>query len=133
MVKEDLLEVGIVNAWVIFHHNCPESDVKSHREFQLKLAEELVQPVLDLRASTDCPKYLLSTKGRHPVGDEKRLLGKHFAYRSTKRGRCSVCSMKVSPVTNKKKDTKTQNFCQKCGMFLCVGVCFEVYHTHTSY
>ena len=128
-----LVDMSIVNGWIIFRHNCPESDIKSHREFRIQLIEELVQPLLDLRASTDCPKYLLSTKGRPPASDEKHLLGKHFAYKSSMHRRCCVCSMKISPVTKKKKDTKTQNFCQKCGVHLCVGTCFEVYHTHTSY
>jgi len=56
-------------------------------------------------------------------------VGKHFAYKSPKRGRCSVCSHKIVTSTKKRKDTKTQNFCKKFGVFLCVGTCFESYCT----
>ena len=65
-----LIDISIVNSWIIFHHNNPASDIKTHREFRLKLAEELVQPVLDLHASSDCPKHLLNTKGQPPIHDE---------------------------------------------------------------
>lgn len=131
-----LVDISIVNAWIIFRHNNPESDIKSHREFRLKLVEELVQPLLDLQADPDCPKYLSSPRRQHPsvtVDSGKHLLGKHFAYKSSRRGRCCICSQKISPVTKKRKDTKTQNFCKKCGVHLCIGMCFEVYHTRTSY
>jgi len=47
----------------------------------------LVQPLLDLHASPDCPKYLLDTRGRHAEGSDMRLLGKHFAYKGRKCGR----------------------------------------------
>ena len=128
-----LIDISIVNAWIIFRHNNADSDIKSHREFRLKLIEELVQPLLDVQASTDCPKHLLDTRGRQPVSDDKRLMGKHFAYKSSKRGRCCVCSHKISAGGTKRKDTKTQNYCNKCEVHLCVGICFELYHTRTTY
>ena len=128
-----LVDISIVNAWIIFHHNNADSDVKSHREFRLKLVEELVQPLLDLQASTNCPKHLVGTKGRQPVSDDKRLMGKHFAYKSSKRGRCCVCSHKIPAGSMKRKDKKTQNYCKKCEVHLCVGMCFELYHTRTTY
>ena len=115
------VDISIVNSWIIFRQNFPDTSIKSHREFRIKLAEELVQPLLDLRAN---PVNLVG---------EKRLVEKHFAYKSPKRGRCSVCSHKIVASTKKRKDTKTQNFCKKCGVFLCVGTCFEAYHTHTTY
>jgi len=115
------VDISIVNSWIIFRQNNPDTSIKSHKEFRLKLAEELVQPLLDRQAN--------------PVAStaEKRLVGKHFAYKNPKRGRCSVCSNKIVPSTGKRKDTKTQNFCKKCGVFLCVGSCFENFHTRTTY
>ena len=128
------IDICIVNSWIIFHQNVPDSAIKSQRLFRLKLIEELVQPLLDLRASPSCPQYLQNTRGRRPAAtSEMRLSGKHFAYKNAKRGRCCVCSQKISPTTGKRKDTKTQNFCPKCEAYLCVGQCFEVFHTHTSY
>ena len=114
-----LVDISVVNSWIIFRCNNPESDVKTHREFRMKLADQLVQPLLDLRASVDCPKHLCNSKGRSAKGSYVRLLGKHFAYKATKRGRCSVCYSDVSPATNKKKDKKTQNYCRKCEVYLC--------------
>ena len=111
------VDISIVNSWIIFRQNFPDTSIKSHREFRIKLAEELVQPLLDLQAN---PVTLVG---------EKRLVGKHFAYKSPKRGRCSVCSHKIVTSTKKRKDTKTQNFCKKFGVFLCVGTCFESYCT----
>ena len=45
-------------------HNCPQPDVKSHREIRLKLLDKLFQPVLDLYASTEsiCWGRILSTR-----------------------------------------------------------------------
>ena len=71
-----------------------------------------------------------STKGRQPVSDDKRLMGKHFAYKSSKRGRHCVCSYKI-PAGGMKRDKK--NYCKKCEVHLCVGMCFELYHTRTAY
>lgn len=127
------IDICIVNSWIIFHQNNPESPIKTQRLFRLKLIEELVQPLLDLRASPDCPPYLQDRRTRATVSTEKRLNGKHFAYKNTKRGRCRVCSQKKSAATGKKKDTKTQNFCRKCEVFLCLGQCFEDFHTKSTY
>ena len=128
-----LVDISVVNSWIIFHCNNPESDVKTHREFRMKLVDQLVQPLLDLRASTDCPRYLCDSKGRPAKGSDVHLLGKHFAYKGMKRGRCSVCYSDVSPATNKKKDKKTQNYCKKCEVYLCAGACFEIYHTRSTF
>ena len=108
------------------HSNDPESDVKTHREFHMKLVDQLVQLLLDLWASTDCPKHLYDSKGRPTKGNHVRLLGKHFAYKGTKSGICSVCYSGISPTTNKKTKKNTKLLCD---VYLCEGVCFETYHT----
>ena len=41
-----LLDICILNAWIIFHQNVPQSAIKSQRLFRLKLIEELVQLLL---------------------------------------------------------------------------------------
>ena len=120
-----------VNAWIIYRSNYTnDSDRNSQKAFRVKLAEELVQPLLNLRASTDCPDYLNVHRGKSATS-ETRLKGKHFPSKSQQRGRC-VCSRQQSS-TGRRKDTKTQNYCKKCNAFLCFGSCFEVYHTRTSY
>ena len=56
---EDFLETGGYQRGQLVDHillQNPESDVKTHREFRMKLADQLVQPLLDLWASVDCPQ-----------------------------------------------------------------------------
>ena len=63
----------------------------------------------------------------------KRLIGKYFTYKSKNWGRCRVCNRKIFPTIGKKKDKKTQNYCPKCEVFLCVGQCFDTFHTRTTF
>ena len=97
-----MIDISILNSWIIFRSNFPESEISSHRLFRIHLVHELVQPLLMLKASPDCPVHLSSGKGRRPASSEKRLLGKHFAYKSPQRGRCVVCS------NTKTRDGKAQ-------------------------
>lgn len=124
-----MVDISILNSWIIFRSNFPDK-ITSHRLFRIQLVHELVQPLLSLKASPDCPATL-SYKGRRPTNTEKRLLGKHFPYKSSRRGQCVVCCNKVT--SQGKKDTKTMNFCPKCEVHLCNGSCFEAYHTMSKY
>ena len=106
-----LVDLCIVNAWIMYRSNYPnDSEINSQKAFRVKLAEELVQPLLNLRASTDCPDYLNVHQGKYTTR-ETRLKGKHFPSKSKHRGRC-VCSRQQSS-TGRRKDTKTQNHCKK--------------------
>lgn len=127
-----LIDIAIINSWIVFRSNNSHSKIRSQRDFRLVLVGQLVQPLLDLKASPDCPQVLLSHKGRKASSTDKRLLGKHFAYKASTRDRCRVCSKRKSS-TGKKLDTKTKNFCPKCDVFLCLGDCFERYHTKSMY
>ena len=51
-----LVDISVVNLWIIFCCN----NVKT---YSMKLAYQLVQPLLDLRASFDRPKHLCNSKG----------------------------------------------------------------------
>ena len=48
-----LIDISIINSWIIFHVNHPNSNIKSQREFRLELVTSLVQPLLNLNASPD--------------------------------------------------------------------------------
>ena len=126
-----LLDIAIINAWIIFKSNFPDSSINSQKLFRLKLVEEMVQPLLTLRSSPMCPTYIHG-KGRSTV-EESRLIGKHFPYINAERKRCVVCSNKLSPTTGKRKDKKTKNYCPTCNKFLCLGECFELYHTRVDF
>ena len=116
---------AIINAHVIYKANTATSLSKpiSNLKFRLLLAQQLVEPYLSQRRGV----------GRTPTREE-RLFGKHFPYNSTERKRCKVCAYKkVSPRSKKCKDTKTKIWCPKCEVHLCMGRCFELYHTRLYY
>ena len=100
------------------------SKIKSQQDFRLALVRELVQSLLDLKASPNCPDVLKASKGRKSVSPNKLLLGKHFAYKSADRDRCMMCSKRKTPTGKKTKD-----YCLKCEVYLCLGACFEHFHT----
>ena len=127
-----LIDIAVVNSWIIFRANYPHSSVTSQFKYRVKLCRELVQPLLDLKASTECPPVLRPQRGRKPILVTTRLIGKHFIYRSRTRNRCCVC-YKRKTKSGKRKDTKTSFFCKKCDVFLCPGSCFEAYHTKSKY
>ena len=63
-----LIDIAIINSWIIFRTNNPSSKIKSQRDFRLALVRELVQPLLDLKASSpNCPDILKTSKGRVSV------------------------------------------------------------------
>ena len=126
-----LLDIAIINAWIIFKTNFPDSSIDSQKLFHLKLVEEMVQPLLTLCSSPMCPTYV-HDKVRSTV-EEICLIGRHFPYISAERKRCVVCSNKLSLTTGKQKDKKTKNYCPTRNKFLCLGECFELYHTFVEF
>ena len=127
-----LIDIAVINSWIIFRANNPQSSIDTQRRYRIELCRQLIQPLLDLKASPECPPSLLVQHGRRPIAVSKRLTGKHFAYKSDHRERCVVCYKKKT-AHGKRKDTKTSSFCPKCDVFLCIGQCFETYHTHSKY
>jgi hypothetical protein len=84
------------------------------------MIRELVQPLLFLKASSQCPLALQSSKGSKAGKGVKRLVGKHFAYRASGRKKCVACSKAGS-----KKITKPMFCCPKCDVHLCM--CGEMF------
>ena len=126
-----MVDISILNSWIIYSANFSDGEITSHRMFRIELAHDLVQPLLTLKANPECPVSYL-TKGQRPSASEKRLLGKHFPYQKGKRERCVVC-YKEKTASGKRKDTKTSVYCSKCDVSLCIGTCFEDYHTKSKY
>ena len=93
-----------------------------------------VRPLLDHLAAVS-PRYYQSMrevsqshKGQSVSSPNKRLTGKHFSYKAIERGRCCVCSKRRSS-RGKRVDKKTKNYCLKCEVYLCLGECFERFHS----
>ena len=127
-----IIYICILNSFVVFRVNNPDSGISTHRQFRILLMEQLTKPLLIARASPQS-SVGLNHGGRRPGEDLSRLKGKHFAYVDTsKRRRCVVCYNKKT-LNNKRKDTKVSSFCPKCEEYMCIGVCFEKYHTLVDY
>ena len=125
-----IVDILILNSWIIFRSNFPDK-ITSHRLFRIQLVHELVQPLLSLKASPDCPATL-SYKGRRPTNTGETTSGKTFPLQIVSSR--SMCCMLYNKVTSQgKKDTKTMNFCPKCEVHLCNGSCFEAFHTMSKY
>lgn len=121
-----LFDQAILNALIIYRSNHRNSlqRILSHKDFRLQLAHKL------------CAGALLTSRvtRRSPSQNLSRLLGKHFLYRTDVKARCVVCGNKrVSSRSNRKRDKKVKTRCKKCDVNLCVGHCFELYHTRVNY
>ena len=115
---------AITNAYVIYKENNSHTMGLTNLQFRLKLAEAMTESLMTSRVIPTRP----------PVTTEMRLTGKHFPYRSTHRRRCAVCAYKKSNPNGKSyRGTKTHYWCFKCEKHLCVGKCFELYHSRTYY
>ena len=120
-----MLDHSILNAFIlhkaVFFHNTREF---THEKFRMELAYAISMPLL---------ANLIERGHRSPADSTLvRLKGKHFPFYNPDRKRCVVCgSKKKGPYSKKWKDTETKNFCCKCQVHLCYGVCFERYHTES--
>lgn len=72
--------------------------------------------------------------GCPPVDVVSCLVGKHFPYRNGIKQHCRVGAYKKkSPRGKQYKDKKITTWCPKCEVYLCVGHCFECYHTRVNH
>ena len=122
----------ITNAYIIYKSNNASSlqKVQTNLQFRLTLAQALTSGVVAMRVGP----------GRSPSQVFSRLKGKHFPYRSVTRKRCAVCAYKKTvpykrnvPKNKQYKNKKIKTWCPKCEVHLCIGKCFESYHTRADY
>ena len=121
-----LLDVAIVNAYILYTISPHTGHRLNHEHFRIELAKELL-------ADTAVGPSQLRTPGPHPrpLPPHARLTERHFPGRTddTAAGRqsqpdCIVCSRK------KGRGRKTTTFkCKQCDLPMCVTPCFELYHT----
>ena len=125
-----LCEISVLNSFVLHNLVHGKSRQMTQKKFRLQLAYSLTETEISKRANPP-DDAVLRGPGRPPT-PMPRLLGKHFAYNSHIRHRCRVCAKQKNPVTGKYKDTKTVTRCDKCGVHLCIGDCFELWHTNAN-
>ena len=104
--------------------------VQTNLQFWLTLAQALTSGVVAMRVGP----------GHSPSQVLSRLKGKHFPYRSVTRKRCAVCAYKKTvpykrnvPKNKQYTNKKIKTWCPKCEVHLCIGKCFESYHTRADY
>ena len=122
-----MIDHVITNAYVIYAANNSTSlnKIQTRVQFRLQLANDLATPAVSLR----------KVPGRSPTQTVSRLTGKHFPYWSGVKKRCAVCAYKKTHASGMKKykDKKITTWCPKCEVHLCIGTCFEIYHTRVNY
>ena len=116
-----LIELAMVNAYILYCYNTPKREQLTHLRFRLAVASSLLcdaQPIPP-------PQHIPSPAAANvPL----RLTGRHFPEPAGGRPDCKVCSDRM---TGKRKQTKWQ--CKTCKVSLCIHPCFERYHTLKHY
>ncbi|KAJ4444060.1 hypothetical protein ANN_05849 [Periplaneta americana] len=124
-----LFDLALVNAHILHRKKCVKK-LTLHK-FIAKVAESLVTSVgMEMTIQSR-----LSTGGR--------LVGRdHFPHRipgigSKQKGHtqrtCKVCADRGKHHTGKATQKYTTIYCARCDVGLCIGNCFEIYHTRANY
>lgn len=123
-----LINVSILNSYVIHKANSRNSNRKSytHRQFRFALAMELAEQLnVSYRTTTTHENPIDSARldriDHWPGHIESTARTSNSKVRFT-RGRCVRC-------LKTKKRTEVNSVCTKCNVFLCLGNCFKDYHT----
>ena len=80
-----LLEMSVVNAYLLYTENVPETNI-THVAFRTQLAQSLADSYIQI-----CSDNSSISQGDSPICSSSRLQGKHFPYMQPRRGRCKVC------------------------------------------
>lgn len=114
-----LLDMAIVNSYVLWKLRQPDPKKCHQLTFRIKLARQLISGFSSRKAVGRPPNFFKS-----PVPAEVRLsnVGCHFPKKNSNRRRCKFCSVKT------KKEQRTYFTCSFCRVPLCVESCFEKFH-----
>ena len=117
-----MLEVVVVNAYILYANHTDARRKLSHKEFRRELVVQL------------CEQQQLSKIHQQPQprGDQsvERLRGSHYAELASVRRDCRMCSARGSGGQRH----LTKSFCATCSdhPHLCIGECFKNYHTQAT-
>ena len=123
-----LLDLAVVNAYVIYTGMSHTGRQLTHEQFRIELAKGLL-----MSAAVDVTQGMQRPRGPapRPLPPPARLTERHFPSRlpeiaSGKQGQsnCVICSGKKG-----RGCTTTTYKCKQCNMPMCVVPCFELYHT----
>ena len=125
-----LFDLAVVNAHILY--NKASNKQMSLEIFYEKVAEGLL--------ASACTEIQVQGQSSSPAG---RLVGRdHFLYRipathtkleGKSQRSCRVCAERSKRQTGKSVKKCTTMYCRKCDVGLCIGQCFEVFHTKLNY
>ena len=117
-----LLDLAIVNSYILYKLSHQGKKHKSHAQYRIDIANSLL-----LEAG-----HTTMEENEELQSPHNRLTGRHFPSKLPLRAsglksqrECVVCSFKKG-----RKRKTTTYYCQHCNVPLCVTPCFELYHTH---
>ena len=123
-----LLEVALVNAYVMYSQSNPSTKHLTHQQFRRTLALEILEEAGISIAGQQTPptNHHIDT-----IPKPLRLIERHFIgllspcdSRRKRQCTCVVCNK----TKGRGKVTSTY-YCKQCNLAMCVTPCFELYHT----
>ncbi|KAJ4429276.1 hypothetical protein ANN_26279 [Periplaneta americana] len=124
-----LFDLALVNAHILHCKKCVKK-LTLHK-FIAKVAESLVTNVgMEMTIQS-----LLSTGGRLVGRDHfpRRIPGTGWKQKGHTQRKCKVCADRGKHHTGKATQKYTAIYCARCDEGLCIGNCFEIYHTRANY
>ena len=117
-----MIEVVVVNSYILYSSHTDNRRKLSHKEFR----RELVMSLCEQQRSTRSHR----TPRRQQDQSLERLRGSHFPDAGSTRRDCRVCSVRGPDG----KRRLTTSFCSTCNdhPHLCIGECFRKYHTRVN-
>ena len=131
-----MFEMCITNSMCIYVEKHPECSKRrnSHKLYCEILVYQVVEPYLQKKSEDAIEpragKQMQSGNRKIDVPDDVRFLGKHYATKKHPRIKCCCCAYKLN-AQRKRQNTRTSNFCEKCGKYVCQS-CFKNFHTQSK-
>ena len=125
-----LLDLAIVNSYILYKLSSDPSKQLSHQQFKIQLAMELLNRTgIEINDAENSHQSC-----GHSLPSVARLTERHFPIKVdhrqcgiTKQLECVVCSFKKG----RGRKTSTHK-CKQCDVSLCIVPCFELYHTYVD-
>jgi len=120
----------VVNLYIL--HNKTSKKKMSLEIFYEKVTEGLLANAgteIQVQGQTSSPAGRLVERDHFLC----RIPATHARVEGTSQHSCRMCAERSKRQTRKTVKKCTTMYCQKCDVGLCIGQCFEVYHTKLNY
>ena len=116
-----LLEVALVNAYVMYSQSNPSTNRPTHQQFRRTLALQILEEAGISIAGQQTPptNYHIDTIPKPLCLIETHFIGLLSPCDSRRKRQCTKGRIKVT----------STDYCKQCNLALCVTPCFELYYT----